>query len=43
MYFRRLREQRGRTLVELGYLLGVAQSQASRFDTGARGFGLNGT
>jgi transcriptional regulator with XRE-family HTH domain len=39
-YFRRLREQRGHTLEELGRVLGVAQSQASRLDSGARGFGV---
>jgi transcriptional regulator with XRE-family HTH domain len=39
VYFRRLREQQGMSLVELGSLLGVAQSQASRLDSGARGFG----
>lgn len=38
VYFRRLREQRGRSLGELSKLLGVAQSQASRLDTGARGY-----
>lgn len=38
VYFRGLREQRGHSLAELGELLGVAQSQASRLDTGARGF-----
>jgi transcriptional regulator with XRE-family HTH domain len=37
VYFRRLREQRGRTSTQLGELLGVAQSQASRLDSGARG------
>jgi transcriptional regulator with XRE-family HTH domain len=36
--FRDLREQRGYSLTELGRLLHVAQSQASRLDTGARGF-----
>ena len=38
VYFKRLREQRGRSLGELSELLGVAQSQASRLDTGARGY-----
>lgn len=38
VYFRRLREQRGRTPAQLGELLGVAQSQVSRLDSGARGF-----
>jgi transcriptional regulator with XRE-family HTH domain len=38
VYFRRLREQRGRSLSELGELLRVTQGQASRLDTGARGF-----
>jgi transcriptional regulator with XRE-family HTH domain len=40
VYFRRLREQRGRTPAQLGKLLGVAQSQVSRLDSGARGFRL---
>jgi transcriptional regulator with XRE-family HTH domain len=38
VYFRRLREQRGRSLRELGELLHVTQGQASRLDSGARGF-----
>lgn len=38
VYFRRLREQHGRTPAQLGELLGVAQSTVSRLDSGARGF-----
>jgi transcriptional regulator with XRE-family HTH domain len=38
VYFKRLREQRGHSVGELSDLLGVAQSQASRLDTGARGY-----
>ena len=40
VYFKDLREQRKRGLDELAATLGVAPSQASRLDTGARGFRL---
>ena len=40
LYFRRLREQRGYSLDQLSQQLGVAQSQASRLDAGARGLRL---
>lgn len=36
--FRVLREQRQRGLVEIAEFLGVAEAQASRLDTGARGY-----
>lgn len=38
VYFRKLRDQRGYSLDQLATLLGVDLSQASRLDTGARGF-----
>ena len=38
VYFKRLREQRGLGLDQLAALLDVDTSQASRLDTGARGF-----
>ena len=38
VYFRKVREQHGLGLHELAALLGVDLSQASRLDTGARGF-----
>jgi transcriptional regulator with XRE-family HTH domain len=41
VYFNNLREQRGRSLDELASLIGVTASQASRLDTGARGFQLS--
>lgn len=40
VYFSTLREQRKRGLPDLAKALGVALSQASRLDTGARGFQL---
>jgi transcriptional regulator with XRE-family HTH domain len=38
VYFAQLREQRERSLEDLASILGVTLSQASRLDTGARGF-----